>query len=245
LKEDKSMLSIAILDDNLNVLEDYERKIPIWLKKNNISGQIVVATTSYRDFVREVRDQAANVCIMDINLNSEVNGLYIANQIRKEGIKCEIIFCSGMLEFLPKVFDVHAYNFIPKPINNSLEKCLLKLNNEIENRQVSRTTIEIKFGSRIYYVPVDSITHFAREGSKTIITTINRVLEVYDSLEAFSTRLNDDRFVQCHRSTIINKDFIDFVDIKTKTVHISTGHSFELGSKYYSNFNCKGDSLCG
>ena len=34
------MLSIVILDDNKSILEDYKIKIPVWLKKNKIKGNI-------------------------------------------------------------------------------------------------------------------------------------------------------------------------------------------------------------
>ena len=233
------MLSIAILDDNIKILEDYEQLIAACFSKNKIKGQIVTATTDYKEFVKDVRDQCANVCIIDINLRAEVNGLYVAKCLRKEGIKAEIIFCTGLLEYMPQVFDVNAYNFLVKPVGHNLEKCLIKLSREIETRESSKNIIEIKFGSRIYYVPIESITHIQREGSKTIINTTNRVLEVYDSLEALVSQLNDDRFVKCHRAIIVNKDYIDYVDRKNKSLVLTNGYTCELGSKYHSKFYLK------
>lgn len=233
------MLSIAILDDNIKLLEEYEQLIPAWFNKNNIKGQIVVATTDYKEFIREVRDQSVNVCIIDINLRSEVNGLYIAKCLRKEKIHTEIIFCTGLLEYMPQAFDVNAYHFIAKPVGSNLEKCLIKLNREIEARESSKSILEIKFGSRIYYVPIESITHIQRVGSKTIINTTNRVLEVYESLESLCSQLNDNRFVKCHRATIVNKDYIDYIDRKRKSLVLTNGYKCELGSKFYSKFYIK------
>lgn len=230
------MLSIAILDDNVKILEEYKQLIPAWFSKDNIKGKVVAATTDYKEFIRDVRGQSANVCIIDINLRSEVNGLYIAKCLRKEAIPAEIIFCTGLLEYMPQAFDVNAYNFIIKPIGHNLEKCFIKLDREMEARESSRNVIEIKFGSHIYYVPIESITHICREGSKTIINTINRVLEVYESLEALSSQLNDKRFVRCHRATIVNKDYIDYIDKKSKRLVLTNGYKCELGSKYYAKF---------
>jgi DNA-binding LytR/AlgR family response regulator len=235
------MLSIAILDDNLKLLEEYKQLIPTWFDKNNIKGQIVTATADYKEFLQNVRDQSANVCILDINLRTEINGLFIAKFLRKEGIPIEIIFCTGFLEYMPLAFDVNAYHFIMKPVGHNLEKCLIKLSKEIEAKELSQRIIEIKYGSHIYYVPISSITHFQRKGSKTIITTTSRMLEVYDSLEAFNTRLNDYRFVQCHRSTIINRDFIDYIDIKGKSITLTTGIKCELGSKFNMSFSRGGN----
>jgi two-component system response regulator AgrA len=230
------MLSIAILDDDIKALENYEHDIPIWLKRNNINGRIVIATTSYKEFLKELKDQSFNVCILDIGLNSKYDGLAIASYIRKQNIQTEIIFCSGLLEYLPRAFDVSAYNFIPKKFGGSLEKCLVKLNNEIERRNTAKNTVEIRYGSRLYYVPVESILYFTRVGTKTIITTTARVFEIYDSLESFLSRLKDTRFVQCHRSTVINREFLDYIDIKTKKLYLNNGFVCEIGPKYYSNF---------
>ena len=229
------MLSIAILDDNIRLLEEYEQLIPAWLSKNNIPGQIVVATTDYKEFIREVRDLSANVCIIDINLRAEVNGLYVAKCIRREEISAEIIFCTGMLEYMHQAFDVNAYHFITKPFGHNLEKCLIKLNREFETRETGRNTIEIKFGSRIYYIPKNTITHIRRDGVKTIINTTQRVLEVYDSLDTLCTQLNDKRFIKCHRSTIVNRDYIDYIDKKSKFLFMTNGYKCKTGAKFLLN----------
>jgi len=236
------LLSIAILDDNIKLLEEYEQLIPVLLKKNNIKGNIVVSTADYKEFVGKVRDQTANVCIIDINLRAEVNGLYIAKCLRKEGIPTEIIFCTGLLEYMPQAFEVNAYNFIVKPVGRNLEKCLLKLDREITTRESCKKTLEIKFGSRIYYIPLDTITHIQRDGSKTVINTINRILEVYISLESLTSQLNDKRFVKCHRATIVNKDYIDYIDRKSKRLVLTNGYECELGPKFCSSSNLKNGS---
>ncbi len=226
------MLSIAILDDNIMLLEEYEQLLPAWFKKNNIKGQIVVATTDYREFVREVREQSVNVCIIDINLRSEVNGIYIAKCLRKEKVKAEIIFCTGMLEYMHQAFDVNAYHFIVKPVSRNLEKCLIKLNKEIEERENRKDIIEFKSGFRVYYIPVDSISHICREGTKSIIYANNRIIEVYDSLESLISQLKDERFIRCHRAIIINKDYLDYVDKRNKDLGLINGFTCKLGSTF-------------
>lgn len=236
------MLSIAILDDNLRLLEEYDQLIPLWLKRNDIQGGIVLSTSDYKEFLRRVRDQAVNVCIIDINLRSEVNGLYIAKCLRKEGLPVEIIFCTGLLEYMPQAFDVSAYNFIIKPAGRNLEKCLVKLNSEIEARESGKKTLEIKFGTRIYYLPLDSITHIRREGSKTIINATNRILNVYESLESIAARLNDNRFLKCHRASIVNRDYIDYIDKKSKRLVLTNGYECELGSTFSVSNNIKNGS---
>lgn len=226
------MLSIAILDDNIKLLEEYEQLLPVWFKRNNIRGQIAIATTDFREFVREVREQSVNVCIIDINLRSEMNGMFVAKCLRKEKVKAEIIFCTGMLEFINEAFDVNAYHFIVKPITRNLEKCLVKLNKEIEERESSNGIIEIKSSSRVFYIPLDSISHICREGTKSVIYVKNRIIEVYDSLESLISQLNDERFIRCHRAIIINKDYLDYVDKKNKDIVLTNGFKCKIGTTF-------------
>jgi DNA-binding LytR/AlgR family response regulator len=238
-REVENMLSIAILDDDMRVLEEYERSIPLWIRRNNIQGKIITATTDYKQFIREIRDQQANVCILDVNLRTDVNGITIARLIRKENIRIEIIFCTGFLEYMPQAFDVQAYNFVPKSNNAQLEHCLVKLANDIIRREAGIKTLEIKYGSRVYYVPHSEIVYIQRIGTKTIVNCTNKVLEIYESLEFIAEKLNNPRFRQCHRSTIVNIEFIDFVDTKQKYISLRNGSKCELGPKYYEMFKSK------
>lgn len=224
------MLSIAILDDNIKVLEEYEQLIPSWFSKNGISGRIVAATTDYREFINTLRDRSANVCIIDINLKSEVNGLYIAKYIRKEKINTEIIFCTGMLEYVHQAFDVNAYHFISKPVGRTLEKCLIRLDREIEGRQKAKGILEVRTRSRIYYLPHDSISHILREGTKTVIYASGNVIEVYESLDSIVSKLDSSKFIKFHRSYVVNRDFISFIDKKSRTVVLTNGYSGKIGS---------------
>ena len=233
-KRGVQMLSVAILDDNIKVLEEYEQLLPSWFNKNGIDGRIVEATTDYREFINTVREQSANVCIIDINLQSEINGLYVAKLIRKENINTEIIFCTGMLEYMHQAFDVNAYHFIIKPIGRNLEKCLIKLNKEITLRQKTKGILEIRTRSRIYYLSFDSISHILRKGTKTIIYSSGNIIEVYDSLDSIISKLDSGKFIKCHRSSIVNRDFIDHIDKISRTVVLSNGYSSKIGTSFYS-----------
>jgi DNA-binding LytR/AlgR family response regulator len=230
------MLSVAILDDNIKVLEEYEQLIPSWFSKNGIKGRIVIATTDYREFLNALKERSANVCIIDINLQSEVNGLYVAKLIRKEKINTEIIFCTGMLEYMHQAFDVHAYHFITKPVGRALEKCLVRLDREIAGRQKARGILEVRTKSRIYYLPQDSISHILREGPKTVIYSSGNVIEVYESLESIVSKLDSEKFVKCHRSYVVNKDFINFIDKKSRTVVLTNGYRGRISSNERSIF---------
>ncbi len=226
---DFEMLSVAILDDNMKVLEQYEELLPQWFDRNGIKGRIIAATTDYNEFISVVKEQAANVCLIDINLQSEINGLYVARRIRRENVNTEIIFCTGMLEYMHKAFDVNAYHFIIKPVGRDLERCLVKLYREIEARQKKKGVLEVRTRSRMYYISHDKISHILRVGTKTVIYCSGNTIEVYESLDSLISKLDSERFVKCCRSQIINRDFIEYIDKKSRTVVLTNGYKGRLG----------------
>ena len=227
-KEKQKVLSIAILDDNIKVLEQYEELIPRWFARNGIRGRIVTATSHYNEFLEAVREHSVNVCIIDINLRSEITGLYVAKKIRHENLNTEIIFCTGMLEYMHKAFDVNAYHYIIKPVGANLEKCLVKLDKEIEARQNRKHILELKTKSNIYYVAHDSISHIIRQGSKSIIYSSGNVYEVYESLDSLVVRLDADKFIRCCRSQIINRDYIKQIDRINRKIILTNGYEEKL-----------------
>ncbi len=218
------MLSLAILDDNIKVLELYEELIPKWFARNGIDGRIVMATGDHNEFLKAVRGRSVNVCIIDINLQSEVSGLYIARKIREEKLDAEIIFCTGMLEFMHRAFDVNAYHYIIKPIGRNLEKCLVKLHREMEARQNRKNIIELKTKSNIYYIARDSISHVVRRKSKSVIFSSGSVYEVYDSLDSLIEKLGREKFFKSCRSEIINKDYIRQIDKANRRIILTNAY---------------------
>lgn len=231
------MLSVAILEDNNKVLSDYQKLLPEWFDKSKIDGHIILATSDPKEFISVVSSNTVNVCIMDISLNCNVNGMYLAKQIRKAGSQCEIIFMTGCLEYIYQAFDVQAYKFIEKPGWSTLEKVLIKLSKDINNRSVNRRSyIDIKCNSEVFFIPLSDITYIERVKTKTNVYAKNCVYYTYEGLEELALRINDPRFKRCHRSIFVNIEYIYRLDQKRKILTLTTGSNCDIGPKYYSNF---------
>ncbi len=55
------MLKLSVLDDDPQMIEQYENIIPEWFKKNNLNGELVIATTSHTKFLEEIKSNTTNV----------------------------------------------------------------------------------------------------------------------------------------------------------------------------------------
>ncbi|QNU67235.1 response regulator transcription factor [Ruminiclostridium herbifermentans] len=231
------MINLAILDDELRVLGEYEKKFSkSWFEKNDVDGEILLVTSSPNEFISTVLKGLVNVCIIDVNLNSNTNGMSLAKHLRKLGYSCEIIFMTGCLEYIQQAFEVQAYNFIPKPGWSMLEKTLINLSKE--NKTTKRNIIDIKCNHEIFFIPIEDITHIERVQTKTNVYTQSNssIYSTYEGLEQLVNRMNDSRFKRCHRSTFVNVEFVFSLDQKRKVLTLTNGEYCDIGPKYYDNF---------
>jgi len=239
------MINIAVLDDESYLVKEYERHINLWIEKNELDGNLILATTSPDKFIDIVSSKLVNVFIIDINLRKSTNGMYIAKQIRKVNSACEIIFLTGCLEYIQQAFDVHAYQFIPKPGLDALKRTLITLSRE--KLMHRKKCIDIKCGSQVFFVPISEITYIEHLRNKTVVYTIDSEYSTYEGLENLVKRINDTRFKRCHRSIFININYLHCLDIKNKNLILKNGVSCSIGHKYCSSYKIQEnwrDFLC-
>ncbi|PYG88513.1 LytTR family two component transcriptional regulator [Ruminiclostridium sufflavum DSM 19573] len=231
------MLNIGVLDDNLNTLENYKNLLSEWFLKHNIKGNLILASTDPDEFMKAVKTNTINVCIIDINLRNEVNGMYLAEQVRDSSESIDIIFFTGCLDFVFKAFEIRAYRFICKPEWDVLEDTLVKLSKEkVQNELLKEPKLQIKCNSEVYFVPKNTINYIAHLNRKTIIYTKYGEHSTYESLEELESRISDTRFKRCHRSALVNCEKIYCIDFKNKKIKLLDGTSCDIGPKYISGF---------
>jgi len=96
--------------------------------------------------------------------------------------------------------------------------------------------ISVKEKSSIRRVNLDEVCAVTAANKMIEIHTLRDVIVTYDSLENFSGKL-DDRFVRCHRSSIINTRLIQRVDFQTMTIHMMSGMEIPLARSFRQTFH--------
>ncbi|BDR85826.1 LytR/AlgR family response regulator transcription factor [Clostridium tetani] len=110
-------------------------------------------------------------------------------------------------------YKLRALDFIDKNYNlkKQLKESLLiatNILNKKENEQEEKK-LQVKVQSQIYNVLFKDINYIEtiKNTRKVVLYTSNSTLEFYDTLKNLSSLL-DDNFIQIHRTTIINKNYI-------------------------------------
>ena len=54
----------------------------------------------------------------------------------------------------------------------------------------------------------------------------------YVSIKQLMEKLPVEKFFQCHRMYVVNKDFIDYVDLVNRIIHLKINEDIEIGVTY-------------
>ena len=196
------MIKIAICDDEEIACEELKVKILAYAGKKKEHFEI----ECFFSAAKLLRTSCAyDIFFLDIQM-PEQNGLELAKQLRKNGGRGVIIFITALAEYVYDSFEVEAFDYICKPIEEirllkALDRAFKKLD-ENENRSLFIQTM-----NWCKSVKLDDIYYCEVINRKIYLHTKNGVIEYYCRIEDIEKQL-DYRFVRCHRSYLVNLDYL-------------------------------------
>ena len=173
------------------------------------------------------------VYILDIELANKMSGISIAKMIRNADWEGEIIFITNhdkMFESahrnVNEVFDfIEKFHDFDKRFKKDL-RAILKRN--FDNKMfIYKANNNVDF--KIYYRLILYIYRDTEERKLVIVTTTNEY-KLNMPIKEIPQYL-DDRFVQCHRSCIVNKDHIQVKNYKEGYFILDNGLKVYMLSK--------------
>ncbi|MBZ9621686.1 LytTR family DNA-binding domain-containing protein [Clostridium sp. FP2] len=228
------MLSIIICEDNIRQRERIKKVVVSTIGDNLLNLNISLCTDNPESVIAYLEKNNTNVGIyfLDIELNSKINGLALAQFIRKHDPDGYIIFITAHSELACMTFEykVEAMGFIPKEdvffFNNKIRDNLLdaynKYNNKVDCENESKTnSITIETVGKKMIIKLEDILFFETvpTGHKVRVHTFKKQIEFYSSIKNLKNSLNDD-FYQSHRSYLVNTKNISEIDKKRLLIHM-------------------------
>lgn len=116
-------MRVAICDDNQ---QDIERIRRYTLRMIDYAVEYVFYTRP-EELLRECADaeQKPDMYILDIEMPG-MDGLAVAKQIRETDSKALLVFLTSYTKYMPSVFEVVTFDFIPKPISEERLRVLFE-----------------------------------------------------------------------------------------------------------------------
>lgn len=200
-------MKVAICDDIKNDLYLAESLFRNYCKKAMLEVNIDLYGSS-SELMPCVIKGAYDLYILDIYMDT-VNGMELARKIRQEDDSCEIIFVTISPDFALDGFGVYAIGYLIKPLTE--EKLQNLLNRYSRQFLCSARYITIKHSRNNIRLLRKSIIYAEIYGKQTLIYTSNGVYHTWTSLDELERKLDGEPFLRCHRSYIINMQYVDCV----------------------------------
>lgn len=192
------LMTCIIIEDELpaqNIIKNYIRKIPD-LKLVNTFQTAISANTF-------LKDNTVDTIFLDINL-PDISGLDFIKTIKNPP---KIIVTTAYPDYAVSSFELDTIvDYLVKPF--SFDR-FLKATSKVEKQLNTETSIEkeiiyINVDKTIHKLYVEDILYLESDRNYVTFFTIDKKLTVIDSLKKWKDTLNEHRFVQIHKSYIIN-----------------------------------------
>ncbi|NEU03633.1 response regulator transcription factor [Clostridium senegalense] len=235
------VINIFLCEDDKNQRQKFNRIIKKIAKEKNIILDVKISTDNPNDIIKHLQDnETVGVYFLDVDLNKDINGIELASKIREYDSIGVVIFITAHLEmsYLTFLYKVEAMDYIYKGDINTLEKrmeeCILKAKKKFD-KEKNKESISIKVYDKIINIDYDEILFFETSHNmhKIILHGAKRQIEFYGKLKDMEKELSED-FYRCHKSFIVNKNYIKEIDTKEKLIHLKNGERCLIASKLVS-----------
>lgn len=141
-----------------------------------------------------------DIILLDIEMPG-INGMAVADELRKMGDRVYIIFLTSHSEFMPEAFKVKAFRFLKKPVDKTeLAEAISQSEKEILNNE--KIIIEEKGHTRL--IGLRDLVCIEAFGDGAFLYTTDEVIESSRSLKYWLTRLGSEHFFQVHKSYAVS-----------------------------------------
>lgn len=232
----KNMVEFIICDDDKKFLKRVEDLISKIMVKKKFEYDIVKFYDYDDKFFNHIATKdSMRIFVLDIETPTN-SGIIVGRKIRKTDYESPIIFLTGHEELGNMLLrkDLMFLAFINKfeEFNTRLKKTIEKALTISNNKDY----LEIDDHGAIYKISFDKILYLTRDSveRKTLIVTEINTHKILKSLSEV-VEILDDRFVQTHRSCVVNQDRAEEINYKQKYILFDNGLKIDLISNNYKN----------
>jgi DNA-binding LytR/AlgR family response regulator len=135
-----------------------------------------------------------------------INGINFFRQLPSKPI---CVFITAHSEYASEGFDVHALDFILKPVREErFASCVTRVQEYLEllkrsdlyNSQIVESTIVIKEGTDKHVININEILYIEALKDYSKIVTLHKKFMTLSNLKQFMDQLPPDKFIRIHRS---------------------------------------------
>lgn len=219
------MIKTIIVDD-----EEHARNRLSYMLKDDQDVELISVCKNGIEAIEAIEEYQPDLVFLDIEM-PEVNGFDVLNNVEEESLPT-VIFVTAFSEYAVKAFEVNALDYVHKPFDKirlsqalaKAKKTFLKENEKeaserlkkfLRTQAESSTSVDrfiVKSSGNIYIVKSSDVIWIEASGNYVNMVTEKKKHLLRSTMSGIKKKLDEDLFFQIHRSTIVNLDFVDYIE---------------------------------
>lgn len=192
---------------------------------------------SWKQAIPEIKNDLPDFMIVDLFLDHNEKGLDFIREMKDYFIPS--IICSAYPEnnYMDEALEAGVVAFISKPVSiATLTYQIKRLVKDIKSRYHMTNYLVVKDKRNLVKIPFQQISKIEIDGNYSyIFLDSGKKYILRLSLTKLKERLDPNKFVRCYRSTIVNLDYIESIDLQENKIWLKNGHHLNVGTKYRSS----------
>lgn len=223
------MLWIAVCDDEVmeccNIAEKIreileEMKIPCVVRRF-FSGRELTGSRDNFDII-----------FLDI-IMAELDGIKTAQIFRESAFDKIIVFISSSRDYVFDGYDVEAFQYLLKPIDEKKLKTVLK-RAVVKTEKRKQEYIVVSRERQIRKLFLDDIYYFEIRGRMIDVHGLDGIFSYYEQMSVLEDHLRGKGFFRCHKSYLVNLKYVDVYN--RREVILDNGERIAIAKRRYEDF---------
>jgi DNA-binding LytR/AlgR family response regulator len=221
-------LKALIVEDTVSLSLDYEMIL------DDLGVEVMGVYKSWQMALPVVKKNLPDLMIVDLFLDNNERGLDFVEEMKDYFVPT--IICTGYpeTEYMDQALKAGVRSFISKPIDKAaLVYEIRKLLNEQESDKITNDFLLVKDKKNTIRVPFDEICKIQIEGNYSFVyLNSNKKYILKISLNKLLSQINNDNFIRCHRSMVINLSLVESLNLSESKLTLTNGSECIIGNKY-------------
>ena len=243
----KAKIRAVIVDD-----EELARQILREFLSSHPEIELVAECANGFEAVKAVAELKPDLVFLDIQM-PKLDGFEVLELI---GNETAVVFVTAHDNFAIRAFEVHAVDYLMKPVGaNRFEAALKRAKERLETKAPSNAVsaaelaaaarppaqylerIPVRDGARVFIIPVAKLDYVEAQDDYVALASDGKKHLKQQTIASFETALDPSRFLRVHRSYIVNLERVAKIEPYSKDSHVavlSTGAQLPVSRAGYA-----------
>ncbi len=169
--------------------------------------------------------------LLDIFMEESMNGIELAERLRKVREEAVICFISSSDSFYREAYDLYAVQYLIKPVQEESLKMLLEKVQKVVARDSEKNLVYSWWG-KTGVIPYGKIHYISSRGhTLSIYCTDGKIQESTGKLNDLEYQVCGDMLMRCHQSFIVNMYHVEGLNGNELMV---AGEQIPVSRRYYA-----------